>query len=292
MRSPLRLPSLFRLTWPGRRHRRRGSARVSRPESTARIRLGRTAKRSSTHDSVLAWVPWRRLVLVVFVVVLLSGAVVAGVVIVSGDTFRVQQVRVDDLEVTDAFAVVAAADVDGKSLLWIDTTEVARRVAELPAVYEARVNRDWPRGILITLVEEQGWGYWQRGDIRRVINAEGRVLTEGRLPERDAVTIFELGTPDGMHADLLPDRDSVQLVNRLLEDGVFQRVRVRPEAFVFRHDRGLTVVVEGGPNALVGDSHDYEFKIAAWGALLDRIEREHLDVTEIDMRFGRHLVLR
>ncbi len=67
---------------------------------------------------------------------------------------------------------------------------------------------------------------------------------------------------------------------------------MRAESFVFRRDRGLTVVVEDGPDALFGDSHDYEFKVAAWGALLDRIEREHLDVAEIDMRFGRHLVLR
>ena len=34
------------------------------------------------------------------------------------------------------------------------------------------------------------------------------------------------------------------------------------------------------------------FKVAAWGALLDRIEEQRLEVREIDLRFGRHVVMR
>ena len=34
------------------------------------------------------------------------------------------------------------------------------------------------------------------------------------------------------------------------------------------------------------------FKVAAWGALLDRIEQEQLEVHEIDLRFGDQLVMR
>jgi hypothetical protein len=242
--------------------------------------------------SPLARVPWRRLALSTLALALLGGSLAGGAALAWGDTLRVDQVSIDGLEIADPLAVAAAASVAGESLLWLDTAEVARRVEELPAVREAQVSRDWPRGISIALVEEQGWGYWQRGETRRVIDAKGRVLTQARPPEADAVTIFELAPPDEAQPSLLPDRDSVQLVSRLLADGAFERLRVRPESFVFRRDRGLTVVVEEGPNALLGDSHDYDFKVAAWGALLDRIERERLDVTEIDMRFGRHLVLR
>ncbi len=312
MRSPLRLPRLlWRLPWPGRARGRRagapgpgwlggspraggrrGTTRASRPESAARFRLGRAAARPPARRSPLARVPWRRLALTTLALALLGGGAAGGATLVWGDAFRVQQVRIDGVEIADALTVAAAAEVGGESLLWLDTAEIARRVEELPAVREARVARDWPRGISIALVEEQGWGYWQRGETRRVIDVEGRVLTQARPPAPDAVTIFELAPPSEAQAALLPDRDSVQLVSRLMEDGAFERLRVRPESFVFRRDRGLTVVVGDGPNALLGDSHDYEFKVAAWGALLDRIERERLEVTEIDMRFGRHLVLR
>jgi hypothetical protein len=307
MRSPLRLP-LRGLPWPGRARARSAGAPgpgwlagaagasgrrgASRPDSTARFRLGRAPVPPAPHRSPLARVPWRRLVLTTLGLALLGGGGAGGAALLWGDSFRVHEVRIDGLEVADALAVAAAADVGGESLIWLDTAEVVRRIEQLPAVREAQVARDWPRGLSITLVEEQGWGYWQRGETRRVIDAEGRVLTQARPPAADAVTIFELAPPTEAQTALSPDRDSVQLVSRLLADGAFERVRVRPDSFVFRRDRGLTVIVDSGPNVLLGDSHDYEFKVAAWGALLDRIERERLDVTEIDMRFGRHLVLR
>ena len=212
--------------------------------------------------------------------------------LVWGDTFRVREIRIDGLEVAEPLQVAAAADVEGASLLWLDEAAVERRIDELAAVREAEVRRDWPRGVAIAVVEEQGWGYWQRGGVRSVIDPAGRVLSHARPPAPGAVTIFELAPPPGLGGELSPDPDTVALVHRLLTDGSLQRLRVRPEAFVFDPDRGLTVVIAGGPNARLGDSHDYEFKVAAWGALLDRIERDRLEVTELDLRFGRRMVLR
>ncbi len=65
-----------------------------------------------------------------------------------------------------------------------------------------------------------------------------------------------------------------------------------PDVWLFRHDRGLTVIDADGPDVVLGDSSNYDFKAAAWGALLDEIERDELLVAEIDLRFGRNAVLR
>ena len=295
------------LGWPGRKRReaqgpvggwpsrgRRRAARGDRPAPTGRFMLGRAPApaQGRTPRARLAWLTWRRFALAVLVLLILPGAGIGGWHLVWGDTFRVQEIRIDGLEVAQPLAVAAAADADGASLLWFDDAEVARRIEELPAVREALVSRDWPNGLSITVIEEQGWGYWQRGDTRNVIDSGGRVLTHARPPDPGAVTIFEIAAPSGPTAGLAPDPDTVQLVDRLLTDGTFVRLRVRPGAFVFDPDRGLTVVIEDGPNALLGDSNDYEFKVVAWGALLDRIERDQLEVTEIDLRFGRRMVLR
>lgn len=261
-------------------------------ENAGRFTLGRAPAPPPTHRSPLARLPWRRLVLTALTIALLGGTGSGAARLLWGDTFRVDEIRIDGIEIVDPMAIAAAADAEGKSLLWLDAGDVAHRIEELPAVREARVNRDWPRSVSIAVVEEQGWGYWQRGDMRQVIDADGRVLTHARPPESGAVTIFEVAAPNPQPTELMPDRDSVRLVSRLFTDGAFTRLRVRPGSFVFHRDRGLTVVIDEGPNALLGDSHDYEFKIAAWGVLLDRIERDRLDVTEIDMRFGRHMVLR
>ncbi len=254
--------------------------------------LGRAPAPPVARGRRLAWLTWRRAALALTLLVLLPAAGLGALQLLWGDTLRVQEIRVDGVEVTHPLAVAAAAGVEGDSLLWLDEAEVARRIEELPTVREARVSREWPRALTVAVVEEQGWGYWQRGDVRSVIDADGRVLTHGRLPAPGAVTIFEITPPSGPDGALRPDPDTVRLVDRLLAGSTFQHLRVRPQAFVFDPERGLTVAIEEGPDALFGDSHDYDFKIAAWGALLDRIERDQLEVTEIDLRFGRRMVLR
>ena len=293
------------LPWPGggRRKRRalrgraprearRPAARGDRPDAAGRFMVGRAPAPPAPRRRRLAWLTWRRLALAMAALLLLPASGAGAVQLVWGDTFRVQEIRIDGLKVAEPLQVAAAADVEGASLLWLDEAAVERRIEALAAVREARVSRDWPRGVSIAVVEEQGWGYWQRGGVRSVIDPDGRVLSHARPPAPGAVTIFELAPPTGREGQLSPDPDTVRLVHRLLTDGSVERLRVRPVAFVFDPGRGLAVVVEDGPNALMGDSHDYEFKVAAWGALLDRIERDGLEVTELDLRFGRRMVLR
>ena len=299
-----RLPRIP-LPWPGRgrrerralrgravREARRPAARGDRPDAAGRFMVGRAPAPPAPRRRRLAWLTWRRLALAAAALLLLPAAGAGSVEVVWGDTFRVQEIRIDGLEVAEPREVATAADVEGASLLWLDEAAVERRIEELAAVREASVSRDWPRGVAIAVVEEQGWGYWQRGGVRSVIDPDGRVLSHARPPAPGAVTIFELAPPAGREGELSPDPDTVRLVHRLLTDGSVERLRVRPVAFVFDPDRGLAVVVEDGPNALMGDSHDYDFKVAAWGALLDRIERDGLEVTELDLRFGRRMVLR
>ena len=165
-------------------------------------------------------------------------------------------------------------------------------VAALPEVKAAIVRRDWPQGVVIAISEHEGWGYWQAGGRRVVIDAEGLVIAKGRPPAADAVTIFEIAASRPLERGDVTDRDTVVTVTQLLDDARSQQLGLVPERFEFHHDRGLVVRVAEGPDVVFGDSHNYAFKVAAWGALLNRIERERLKVSEIDLRFGRQLVLR
>ena len=88
------------------------------------------------------------------------------------------------------------------------------------------------------------------------------------------------------------DTDTVALVARLQGDGTFKRLGVQPQRYEFERSRGLVVRVHGGPAAVFGDSHDYEFKVAAWVATNQRIKADRMQVNEIDLRFGRELVVR
>lgn len=235
--------------------------------------------------------PWRRLVLTATLLAVTAGLAYGTQLVLLGDTLRVRDVTVIGAEVADPFEIAAAAGVTGQSLLTLDGDAAAARVASLPAVRSATVQRDWPRGVVIDVTEHQGWGYWQASGVRLVIDVEGNVHERARPPAADAPTIVEIG-PSSESGVMAPDPDTVLLIDRLLREHAFDRLRVTPSGFLFSRDRGLTVLIEGGPDAVLGDSSSYDFKVAAWGALLDRIEQEQLEVSEIDLRFGKHLVMR
>ena len=77
---------------------------------------------------------------------------------------------------------------------------------------------------------------------------------------------------------------------------VLEEAGLTPTAWVFQRDRGLTVIAQDGPDAVFGDSSNYEFKVEAFEQVLRQLsEREATgspQVAEVDLRFGRNVVLR
>ncbi len=234
----------------------------------------------------------RRGLLMAALVVFAIGFGVLARWVMYGDALRVREVHINTLQVVDPLAVSAAAQVTGKTLLTVDRGAVAEAVAKVPGVKSVEVRREWPHAIGISIVEHQGWGFWEVGGRRMVIDENGQALDRGRGPSSQALVIYEETTSPEAAATATPDPEAVHLVQRFLDEGTFSIVRVTPTGFTYRRDRGLTVHVASGPAAVFGDAHDFDFKVATWGALLDKVESQHLAVTEIDLRFGKHVVMR
>ena len=241
-------------------------------------------------------------------------AMIAGAVwLYRSPTLRVRVIDVDGAQIADAQAVASAAGISGSSLLTLSLEDAAAAVAKLPAVKSAKVTRVWPHGARIEVTEHQAWGYWQAGPQRLVIDESGRVLEQSRPPAADAPTIVEVASAAPDAKGVSTDPDTVLLVNRLRSDGTFDRLKVKPTSYVFRRDRGLTVIVAGGPAAVLGDSSNYDFKVRTWVALMDQVRAGQVPqvqaaqgqpsgatrpgqsaamASEIDLRFGRNVVLR
>jgi hypothetical protein len=225
-----------------------------------------------------------------------ASILLAGVLVVAfgarwlmyGDALRVRDVQLVGVQVSDPLAISEAARVTNRTLLTVDRGKVAAAVATVPGVESAVVRRDWPHTIVIEVTEHQGWGFWEVAGQRRLIDGEGTLLEYGRMPVGPPLVIYD----DSVAGDAPPDPDAVRLVRRLLDGTSFSVLRVTPTGFDFRRDRGLTIHVASGPSAVFGDSNNFDFKVATWGALLDKVESQHLAVTEIDLRFGRHVVMR
>lgn len=268
--------------------RGRPAARGMQPQYQARgFALGPAARQRPRRR-----VPWRRIMVTIGSLAMLGGIAYGLAWLLLGDSLRVQEIHVAGTEIADPVLVAAAAAIDQRSLLTIDTAQAAERITSLPEIKSATVTRRWPQGIAISVVEHQAWGYWQSAGRRVEIDVDGYVLTRARPAAANAPTIIEIGGRSEFVNDRVPDPDSVHLVAQLTADGTFDQLNVRPSGFVFRPDRGLTVLVDDGPDIVFGDSSNYGFKVATWAALVREIAQDARSPREIDLRFGRQVVMR
>jgi len=288
---------LFRnLQWPGRRPSRRPGTRRS---SLGEARYGVAPRRFEASRGEAPRPRTQRPAVSRRAFNFIAGAVAAVTLTVGGgwwlfssDAIRVQQVRVTGVEIASVEDVTKATGLTGHSMVRLDAKRASDAVRALPSVKDVRITRDWLHTVKVDVTEHQAFGYWQSGGQRIVVDEEGRALQSSRPAPHTAPTIVELGADvsKGAQADV----DTVRLVARLLNDGTFGRIGKQPKTYLFRTDRGLTVIADGHPDVIFGDSSNYEFKVQSWIALADRLKQEPPKeaVQEIDLRFGRNIVLR
>lgn len=288
---------LFRnLQWPGRRPSRRptarrstmGEARYGAPPRRFETSRGEAPRSRAQRPAVSR----RGLGLVVGTVAGVTLLSAGGWWLLSSDVLRVQQVQVTGAEVASADEVAQAAGLTGHSMVRLEAKRASEAVRALPSVKDVRITRDWLHTVKVDVTEHQAFGYWQSGGQRIVVDDEGRALQASRPAPHTAPTIVELGAD--VSKGVRADADTVQLVARLSADGTFGRVGRQPKAYLFRADRGLTVIADGHPDVIFGDSSNYDFKVQSWVALAERLKQEPPKeaVQEIDLRFGRNIVLR
>lgn len=266
---------------------RRGAPARRRGDRSRRFELGRASQPPTEGGFDLA--SWLRRAGGVAAVALVA---YLALWVVQSDTFRVRHIAIEGVEVTSPHAIVAAADVDRDLMFTLDGGGASERIAALDSVKSVTVSRSWPSTVRIEVVEHQAWGYWQEGGERIAVDREGHALVASRPAPADAPTIIEFAAPRVGDAPVTPDTDAVQLAARLIDDPRFEERGTAPVAFLFEQDRGLTVHFDDTASVVFGDSSDYEFKLATWAEVHDQIVQRELVVTEIDLRFGRQVVLR
>jgi len=299
------MPNPFQnLRLPGRRQRRYNpravggvGGRAMAPRSSRAPQRQYTLARAERPKPPREFhLPWRRIGFMLGGIAAASSLVYAAAWLHTGDSLRVMNIDITGAQVVGARQVAAISELGGDSMLTLDMQQAEDAIALLPAVKSVTVERAWPNSVRVTIEEHQAWGYWQTAGRVQVIDADGNVLRASRPAPQDAPTIIDLASPRDLEDGKGADPDTVHLVARLIEDRVFQHAGLTPTAWVFQRDRGLTVIAQDGPDAVFGDSSNYEFKVEAFEQVLRSLsEREATgspQVAEVDLRFGRNVVLR
>jgi cell division protein FtsQ len=227
---------------------------------------------------------WHRAVLLALV---LAAMVVGGWWLYRSPQLSVREVTVEGNVVLSPEVARSVADLEGRSIIRPDFEGARQRLLALPLVKDVRIDRDWPAGARITIVERVPWGLWSASggsDQRFVIDEEGVVLD---LPAPEGAPVIvqtdaaSLSLASGDRVDpgaIAVARELVSTAERTLGRSVV--------ALEFSRASGLTAVLTDDLRVTFGDAQGYEFKVAVVFALLQQAEEEGRTLHRVDLRFG------
>jgi cell division protein FtsQ len=226
------------------------------------------------------FIRWRRLLIGITIAALAAGSV---------GLYLSPLLRVQDVEVVGATAVSndeirSLARIDDDSMLRANLAAAERRVESIPIVQDASLERRWPQTVRISITERTPWALWQIGDAQYVIDGEGVVLP-GSAPIANAPVIRDVTG----EARLVPgdhvDRDAVT-VSRALLQRVPETLALTVAALEYTPQQGLALTTNAGYRVVVGDSQNFEYKLAVWKAIEERLGRGAMAGHVLDLRFG------
>jgi cell division septal protein FtsQ len=213
----------------------------------------------------------------------MAAATVGGFWLYSSPVFALHGVDVDGNAVISDDVVRQVADLEGRRLLAPDLQAAEARLEAFPLIKEAEVTRDWPLGAHVSIVERQPWGVWQIGDRRYVIDDEAVVLS---LPEPEqAPTIFQTDGDGLLEPGDRVDAVAVNVAKQLYATSELS-IGEGVQRLEFSEIAGLTAVLEGEVRVQFGGLENYDFKLAALYAVLERAQEKGESVRAVDLRFG------
>jgi cell division protein FtsQ len=194
--------------------------------------------------------------------------------------FAVTDVAVEGRRMTDPAILLQALGVRrGTPILAFSPSRAAARLAALPWIRSARVERLLPGTIFVRLVERRPLALWQHGGVMQLIDDDGAVIPVGEI-DRFARLPLVVGEGAADHAGAL-----VRMLNGE------PRLAAHVTAAVWVGGRRWNLRLDGGVEVLL----PADDPAAAW-ADLARLERSSAilerDIATIDMRLPDRLVLR
>lgn len=241
-----------------------------RPPIDPRFRARRLEVAREAGRKRLKWI-----LLAVVVFVLLA----AGALIIRAPFLSVDSVEVNGVVYADAAAVADILDgLEGQPMLTLDTASITRRLEALPWVLDARVEREWPRGVRVEIAERTPLAVYGATDgLWRVVDDEGRVLVklEGRPVE---VLLLDGGGPALEPGATVPETLA----------GAVRVARALPPSLKAR-TLALTVTPEGEyalrlqpqGTVLLGSADDIRDKLVATLTVLAKVDSKTLETLDV-----------
>jgi cell division protein FtsQ len=162
-----------------------------------------------------------------------------------------------------AAQVQAAAGVhDGDAMVWIDTATAVAGMEALPYVRDARIEREWPHTVRLTVHERTPAAWIDGPGAKAVVDGTGRVLEVVDAPPAGMPQLVgaRVVPPPGGRADAVAAARVAGTLTRLAVTGVAS-VATTP-------DQGVVVQMAAGPQLRLGRATQIAVKLRAALAVL------------------------
>lgn len=195
---------------------------------------------------------------------------------------RVHEVEVVGATQVDPAKVREMASMNGDSMFHLDFAGAEHQISYLPLVRDVKIERHWPHTVRIVVSERQPWGYWQTGDMKYVIDAEGVVLAD--VPPGEGAPVIVDSNPIRLVPGDRVDLDAVRLTRTLVER-VPSALALNIVAFEYSVAQGLALATDAGYRVVLGDSQNVDYKLAVWKAVEEDLGRDGMPGHVLDLRF-------
>ncbi len=216
------------------------------------------------------------------VVALLVSAALATLILHS-PLLAVTEVQIRGLEHLSPDDVRERLALEGRNMLVLPVEEIISTLQSDPWVRRARLQRQLPGTIRITIEERRPSVVWQVGARQFSVDEDGTVLAEAGEGAGLPIVRDLDGMPPGIGDRV--DEGTVSLVLQLARE-LPAELGQRPSSLEYTRDGGLVVTTDDGREARLGDGTDLRWKIAVWKGILEQAQASKLTARHIDLRFG------
>lgn len=200
--------------------------------------------------------------------------------VTTGAGFALEDVQVSGNTETSDIDILQQLGLDGAtSVVAIDAHAAREKLLQLPWVTDARVQKIYPRGLSVALVEREPVGIWQHGDMLSLIDVRGAVIAPLSGARHADLPLYV-----GFGADRAADELEARLLfHPDLRDRVKAAIRIADRRWDLRLDNGVTLRL---PEDNIGSALE---RFAAFDAGRDVLSR---DITAVDLRLEDRITLR
>ncbi len=224
--------------------------------------------------SLLAWLKSGRLV---SLVIFLASCVALGLLF-SDPRFSITRIEVEGNSALNAEAIAELANLEGRSIWFIDRELAVARLKENAYIASAAVQVIMPDLARIKLVERRPEVRWQAGGMQYLVDGTGKVLSAAQDVAPQNVLVIN----DNSHLQLNPN-DELDLDAIRLAQALALRLPVElgfnPSQIGWDYGLGIYVRSTSGQTIIFGQSEALDRKLAIFKALLnDQTAFSYLDL--------------